>query len=113
MKSLKALLGLGLLVAAVYVAYELIPPYFHNYQFQDVLESEARLNSYSSLRKTEDEIREGIVTKARDLDIILQPEQVTVTRAGTEWVISADYTVHVDLALHPVDLEFHPSSRGK
>src|SRR5512146_1545899 len=111
MKSLKALLGLGLVVAAVYVAYELVPPYFNNYQLQDVLEGEARVNSYSGIRKSEDEIRETILRKAKDLDIVLQPEQVKVARAGSEWVISADYTVHVDLPLHPVDLEFHPNSK--
>ncbi len=111
MKSLRTLIGLLILGSAVYVGYRLIPPYFNNYQFQDLVESEARMNSYSSFKKSEDDIRAGIIKKAADLDIPLRPEQVVIDRTGNDYVITADYTIHVDFPVHPVDLSFHNSSK--
>jgi hypothetical protein len=111
MRTIKALFGLALVVVGVYVAYKLIPPYFNNYQLQDVLENEARMNSYSGIQKSEDDIRNVIIRKAQDLDVPLTPEQVKITRAGTDWVITTDYTIHVDLPVYPMDLQFHASSK--
>ncbi len=113
MKTLRTLLGVLILVGAVYVGYRLIPPYFNHYQFQDVVESEARMNTYGGVRKSEDDIRAGIIRKAADLDIPLRPEQITIDRSGADCVITADYTIHVDLPVHPVELDFHTSSKKK
>ena len=111
MKTLKALFGLFVVVAGFYVAYKLIPPYFNNYQFQDAIESEARLNSYNY--KSEQEIREIIAKKARDLELPVTTDQITVQRSGSELIISAEYTVHVDLPGYPMDLKFTPSTKNK
>ena len=111
MKRLRALFGLLLVGGGFYVAWMLIPPYFDNYQFQDIIENEARQNTYSGYPKSEEDIRTSVFKKAQDLEIPIKPEQIQVSRKGPEVVISADYTVHVDLPLYPVDLEFHPSSR--
>lgn len=111
MKSWRTVLGLVILAGGVYVGYRLVPPYFNNYQFQDVVESEARMNTYGAVRRSDEELRATIVKKAAELDIPLRPEQVTIERNGTGYVITADYTIHVDLPLHPVDLNFHTSSK--
>ncbi len=113
MKSWRTVLGLLVLAGGVYVGYMLIPPYFNNYQFQDAVESEARMNTYGAVRKSDEDLRAGIIKKAAELDIPLRPEQVTIDRNGTEYVITADYTIHVDFPVHPVDLSFHTSSRKK
>ena len=75
------------------------------------MDSEARLNSYNT--KTEQEIQDGVIKKARELDIPLTENQVKVTKTGNEVAISAEYTVHVDLPMHPIDLHFTPSSKNK
>jgi hypothetical protein len=111
MKTLRALFGLSLVVAVVFVAYKVLPPYTTNYQFQDAIESEARLNSYS--HKSEAEIHDIIVNKARELEIPIRPEQIVVRRNGNEISISARYTVHVDLPIQPFDLSFSPATRNK
>ncbi len=113
MKRVRALFGLLLVVGGFYVAYKLIPPYFNNYQFQDVIETEARENTYSGYPKSEDDVRTRVYRKAQELDVPIRPEQIQVSRNGPEYVITADYTVHVDLPVYPLDLQFHASSQKK
>jgi hypothetical protein len=111
MKTIKALFGVFVVVAMMFVAYKVLPPYFANYQFEDIVDNEAKMNSYN--QKSEQEIRDGIVKKARDLDIPLTSEQVKVQRMGTELEISADYTVHIDIPVYPFDIHFTPASKNK
>ena len=111
MKSLKALAGVGVVVAMMYVAFQLVPPYFNNYQFQDAIESEARLASYSN--KSEQEIRDVIAKKATEFDVPLTADQINVQRLGSDVQISAKYIIHVDLPGYPLDLKFAPSTKSK
>lgn len=114
MKTIKALFGLTLLVGAIYVGWEMIPPYFHNSQLEDVIADEARMNTYSN--KSEDAMKETIFQKAKDLDIQLTREQIAVTRGGgggQSVAIDVNYTVHLDFPIHPVDLRFHTSSKNR
>ena len=112
MKTLKALLGFAVLVGAFYVAFKLIPPYFNEYQFEDAMEQEARFSVYN-MQKSEQDIRESVAKKAHEYGIPLTADQISVVREGTELTISAEYTVHVDLPAYPLNLKFHPSSKGK
>jgi hypothetical protein len=111
MKTLKAILGVALVVAGAYYGYLLIPPYFANYQLQDYIESETRLQTYTT--KPEQDIRDSVVKQARSLDIPLAPEAVVVQRGAGELQITCSYTVHVDLPGYPVDLKFAPGSKGR
>ena len=111
MKTIKAFLGVALVVGGAYCGYLLIPPYFNNYQLQDYIESEARLNAYTT--KSEQDIRDGVLKQARNMDIPLQPESITVQRGAGDVQISCSYTVHVDLPGYPLDLKFAPASKGK
>lgn len=111
MKALKSLLGIVGVVAAFYLVWMLFPPYFANYQLEDAMETEARLSSYSS--KSEEEIRETLLKKARELEIPISEQQLQVQRSGNTVQIWADYTVHVDLPLYPLDLRFQPSTRNR
>ncbi|MGH9491882.1 MAG: hypothetical protein ACRD2K_00130 [Terriglobales bacterium] len=111
MKTIKALLGVALVVGGTYYGYLLIPPYFNNYQLQDYIESEARLNTYTT--KPEQDIKDGVLKQARNLEIPLQPENITVQRGAGELQISCTYTVHVDLPGYPLDLKFIPASKGR
>ena len=80
MKTLKAIIGVVLVVGGTYYGYLLIPPYFNNYQLQDYVESEARLNTYTT--KPEQDIKDGVLKQARNLDIPLQPESIIVQRSS-------------------------------
>jgi len=115
MGTIKLILVLALLGGLVYIAAEVVPPYFANYQFQDDLDSEARLGTYST--KGDDVIRDAIFKKAQDLELPLAKEQIRVQRVGSSGsgsvLIEAEYTVHVELPGYPLDLHFHPQTKNK
>lgn len=110
MKTLRAIIGVAVVVGGAYYGYLLIPPYFNNYQMQDYIEAEARLNTYTN--KSEQDIRDGVIKQARNLEIPLQPESIIVQRGAGELQISCSYTVHVDLPGYPLDLKFAPTSKS-
>jgi hypothetical protein len=115
MGTIKLILVLGLLVVGVWVCAELIPPYFSNFEFQDTLDTEARLGTYST--KGDDLIREAVFRRAQDLELPLSKDQIKVQRSGGPGngsvLIETDYTVHVELPGYPMDLHFHPQSKNK
>jgi hypothetical protein len=115
MGTIKLILVLGLLAALVYVSAEVIPPYFSNYEFQDTLDTEARLGTYST--RSDDLIRDTVFKKAQDLEIPVTKDQIKVQRTGSAGtgsvLIETDYTVHLDLPGYPMDLHFHPESKNK
>jgi hypothetical protein len=94
---MKLIFGVVVIVAAVYLGAELIPPYFSNYQFEDAIKTEAQLATYST--KPEDVIRDTIFKKAQDLEIPVTREQIKVHRTGPTGTgsvaINAPYVVHV------------------
>src|SRR5438270_4013624 len=102
MKQVKSLVGLFVVVAAFYVAFKLMPPYYNQLQFQDAVDQETRASSYNV--KPEADIRDTILRSARENNIPITPEMIKVHKVGSDVTITVDYTVHVDLPLHPVDL---------
>ncbi|HXM21477.1 MAG TPA: hypothetical protein VN948_09460 [Terriglobales bacterium] len=115
MGTIKFGLGIFVIVAGIYLGAELIPVYYENYQFQDIVKTEATLETYTS--KPEADIRDGLFKKAQNLDIPLTKDQIKVQRHGTQGTgsltISAPYTVHLDLPGYPVDLHFDASTDNK
>lgn len=100
-----------IVVGSFYVAWNMIPPYFNNYQLQDALDDIARKNSYTTL--TDDDIKKIVVTKADSENIKLREDQVVVTRTRDGLGISVKYRIHVDMIVHPVDLDFTANSLNK
>jgi hypothetical protein len=112
MKTLKALIIFAVIGSAAYIAYLVTPVYWNYYQFQDSIEEEARIQSYTG--KTETDMRETVCKKAKQLELPLtNPEQIKVQRAGTAVSISTEYTVHFDIPIHPFDLKFTPNTQNK
>jgi len=115
MGTIKLILGFAVMAAVIYGGAMLIPPYFSNYQFEDAIETEARMSTYST--KPEDAIRESVFKKAQDLEIPIGKEQIKVQRFGPQGtgsiLIETQYTVHVDLPGYPVDLNFHPTTKNR
>jgi len=110
MKSIKALFGLAVLALGIYLGWSFIPPYFNDYKLEGAIADEARINTYSN--KSEDAMRETVVQKAKALDISLTTDNVTVTRGNQMVAIDVNYIVHLDFPVHPVDLNFHTSSKN-
>jgi hypothetical protein len=115
MGTIKFGLGIFVIVAGIYLGAELIPVYYENYQFQDIVKTEATLETYTS--KPEADIRDSLFKKAQNLDIPLTKDQIKVQRHGTQGTgsltISAPYTVHLELPGYPVDLHFDASTDNK
>lgn len=115
MGTVKLAFGLIVIVAAIYVGAAVIPVYYANYEFQDMIKTEATLQTYTT--KPEAEIQQTILKRAQELDIPLTKDQVKVQRRGNlgtgSLTIQAPYTVHVDLPGYPLDLHFDPSTENK
>jgi hypothetical protein len=112
MGKIKGLIGLLVIAAGFYVAWNLIPPYFHNYQLQDDLDDLARRVTYTP-STTDDDIRQMVVKKAQNNDIALRQEQVVVSRGENGLAISVKYRVHVEMMVHPMDIDFTANSFNK
>jgi len=115
MGTIKLILVLGLLGGLAYVGAEIIPPYFANYEFQDTLDTEARLGTYST--KGDEVIRDAVFKRAQELELPLTRDQIKVQRTGGPGtgsvLIETSYSVHVELPGYPMDLDFHPQSKNK
>jgi hypothetical protein len=112
---MKMVFGIIVIVAAVYLGAELVPPYYGNYEFTDFIKTTATMETYTT--KPETEIRDIVYKKAQSLDIPVPQNAIKVQRQGQQNIgslaISAPYTVHVDLAFYPLDLHFQASSENK
>lgn len=95
MGTVKALGGLLVVVLGAYLAFQLIPPYFANYQLRDSIYEIAKFAPVSS--KSDEDIRNDVLKKAREYEIPLTAEQVKVTREDKSVIISVDYTRTVNL----------------
>jgi hypothetical protein len=108
MGSIKLYFGLFVIIAALYLCVELVPPYYTNYEFQDAVRSEALFSTNSS--KSEDAIRASVLKRARQLDIPVTADGITVHREGINGTgsvsIDVPYVVHVNLPGYPLDLHF-------
>jgi hypothetical protein len=111
MGKLKAILGFALIFGGLFTGWNLIPPYVHNYEFQDDLDEIARRNSYT--QKTDDDLRAMVIKQAGDLEIPLKEDQVLISRNGDGLGIAVHYKIHVDMVVTPVDLDFSTNSLNK
>jgi hypothetical protein len=111
MGSIKLYFGIFVMIAAIYLCVELVPPYYTNYEFQDAVRSEALFSTNSS--KSEDDIRASVLRRARQLDIPVTSDAIVVHRNGVNGSgsvsIDVPYVVHVNLPGYPLDLHFDVS----
>src|SRR5260370_16750712 len=104
MEKLKVLIFLLVMAAGIYYGWNMIPPYFRNYQFQDDLDDIARMATYNI--RTDDELKQAVIKKALARDIVLKEDQVTLTRFASGVAISVHYRLHVHMMVHPTHLAF-------
>jgi hypothetical protein len=116
MGTVKAIVGFLVIIGMVYAGFQIIPPEFTNYSFQDDIRNVAMLGG-ANLRMTDQDLVDQVVKRAQEHDITLTPEQVTVQRIGNPGSLSvyvaADYSVPVSLPGYSFVLHFTPSSGNK
>jgi hypothetical protein len=116
MGTFKALVGFLVVVGAIYGGFQIIPPELSNYSFQDDLRNVALVGG-ANPRLTDQELVDSVLKKAREHEIALTPEHVTVQRIGTPGMnavyLTADYSVPVSLPGYSFSLHFTPTSGNK
>lgn len=116
MGTVKAIVGFLVIIAVVYVLFQVAPPALTNYSFEDDLKSVAVIGG-SNPHTTDDELVAQVIKKAQEHQITLAPENVTVQRIGTPGslavYVAVDYSVPVTLPGYSFVLHFTPSSGNK
>jgi hypothetical protein len=116
MGTIKALVGFLAIIAVFVCLFQVAPPLMANYSFQDDLKTEAMVAG-ANFSRTDDEVRNDILRKAREHDLPVEAKQVTVQRISTPGIsavyIEADYTVPVKLPGYSFDMHFNPTSGNK
>ena len=103
---LKTLLAVLFLLGLIYTAWNVIPPYVSNYQLEDSMQNEARFAAVN--RRTDDDIRDDILRKIKDLGIPARREDIKVQTINGALTITVNYAVPIDLLGYSFELPFHP-----
>jgi hypothetical protein len=116
MGTIKLLLGLLAIVAVVVSLFQIVPPIMANYSFQDDLKTIALLDA-TNAQKTDEDVRNDVLRKAREHELPLDAKQITVQRMNTPGIASvylvADYTVTINLPGYSFSMHFNPNSGNK
>jgi hypothetical protein len=116
MGTIKAIVGFLAIIFVIYAAFQVAPPEFTNYSFQDDLKNIA-LTGGANPHETDQELLDAVMKKAQERGLTLKPEQVTVQRIGTPGApavyVAADYSVPVSLPGYSFTLHFTPSSGNR
>jgi hypothetical protein len=116
MAMIKAIFGFLVILAAVLAVFQIAPPIMANFNFQDDLKNVALMDS-ANQQKTDDDIRNDVVRKAKEHDLPIEPKQVTVQRLNSPGIaavyVAADYSVTVNLPGYSFDMHFNPDSGNK
>lgn len=105
---LKAIIWTLVLASLAYVGYKVLPLLINEYQFQDGIQTIARMASVN--RPDSEKIRKAVLQEALKDDLEIRPEDVQVEAAGGNIHISANYSVTVDLKVYQWTLNFNPTA---
>lgn len=112
---MRLIIGIVVIVVAIFVSVALVPPYWANYQFEDAIKTEALMATNST--KTEDAIRDSVYKRAQDFGVPVEREKIKVQHLGGNGsgsvTIEAPYTVTVNIPGYPLVLNFDPTTTNK
>jgi hypothetical protein len=116
MGIIKALVGFLAIGAVVLALFQVAPPIMTNYSFQDDLKTVAMMDG-ANFQKTDEDVRTDVLRKAKEHELSITPQQVTVQRINTPGVaavyVAADYSITVNLPGYSFDMHFSPTSGNK
>jgi hypothetical protein len=85
------LVGVILLLAAIFVAYKMIPVKVKAAELREVVSDEAK----SAGTHGDDRIRAAILAKAKENDLPVAEENITIYRTNNEITLDVEYTVPI------------------
>jgi hypothetical protein len=116
MGTIKAIVGFLAIILVIVACFEVVPPLMANYSFQDDLRNVALVDG-ANFQKTEEDVRNDVVRKAKDQNLPITTKQITVQRINTPGMsalyVAADYSVTVNLPGYSFDMHFTPNSGNK
>jgi hypothetical protein len=116
MGTIKAIIGVVVMIGVVYAIFQVAPPELNNYSFEDDLKNIALMGG-ANPHATDQDLFDQVMKKAQERGITLTPEQVTVQRIGTPGApavyVAATYDIAVNLPGYSFVLHFTPSSGNK
>jgi len=116
MGIIKAFIGFLAIAAVVVGLFQVAPPMVANYSFSDDLKTVAMMDS-AMLQKTDDDVRNDILKKAKEHDLPIDAKQITVQRINSPGIsavyVSVDYSVPISLPGYAFDMHFNPNSGNK
>ncbi len=113
MITFKAVLVVALFVVLVYLGIKLVPPLVNNYQFQEELTTLASGFTVYAASRTEENIREEVLRKAKDLGLPIKPDQVRVVKSTYGLNTDVRYNVMVETPAYTFNLKFNPRTGWK
>lgn len=103
--KLGCVFSLILVLAAVFVAYKMIPVRVKASEFRSNIEDEAK--SASMRRGGDAEIRKRLMSRAEDLHLPVDPKNLEISRQYGNIRIEASYTVPVEFPGYTYHWRFH------
>jgi hypothetical protein len=117
MKKIALIVGIAVLALALDAGWQIASCELANRQLEEDLRDLASRNAEHiglSAPTTDDDLRNSVIHDAKELDIVLDPNQVTVQHTGegksSAVHLAADYTAHVRLLGFWLTFRFTPSS---
>jgi len=92
--NLGCILWAVVFVVVAYVAWTMVPIKIASAQLSDFMEDQARFAE----GRTPEQIKKSILGKARELELPVDPKNVTVLKKGDYIEMDAEYTVPVEFA---------------
>ena len=89
---LGTLLALTVLAVLIYMGVKVVPVMVNTYAFKDFLQEEAR---FASVRRDDQEIRERVWKKARELELPVEMKQIHTERSNSRFDIAVRYSVPI------------------
>lgn len=97
------MIGLLVLALTIYLGFKVIPVMVRGYEFRDFLEEQAR---FAALRRDDDDVREAVIRKARELELPVQGKDIQLRRTSNRFDISVRYTVPIETPVYTYDWVF-------
>jgi hypothetical protein len=99
--------AIAVLAAMVGVLLSLAPVYFEDYQLRQYMRSVVAAGSGN--RTPDQTMQSAVLTRARQLDLPVLPDQIQISHANGRLQLQIKYAVQMDFALYQVNVHFHPS----
>ncbi len=97
------MVGLLVLAITIYLGFKVVPVMIRSYEFRDYLEEQAR---FAALRSDDDEVRDRVLRKARELELPVNGRDIRVNRGSNRFDINVKYTVPIKTPVYTYDWVF-------